>query len=239
MTPRKTNGTTATLDRPDLAPTLQAKIISETDELTTFTVKLPEPGFTRFALHLTGTNPLITDAFSEARKDKFARTQDGSAKPKPGPRDPEAEFHEAMYRLPDGSFGIPKLAFRKAFAAAATRMTEIKGVEVLAAFQIDTPDEYLKVECSEPTMRRDNVVRMGRANLAYRPEFREWAVWIPVKLDHEVVTLDQFIHIVNKAGLGVGVGNWRPEKKGDFGLWEVDEITEVTRTRGVQIPRKS
>lgn len=112
-------------------------------------------------------------------------------------------------------------------------MTSVKGTEALAAVQIDTPNELLPLECSQPVMRRDHVVRQQTGNMVYRPEIAEWAVWVPIQLDPEVVSLDQLIHIVRKAGAGVGVGNWRPEKKGDFGRWDVDDISEVTVTRGV------
>lgn len=203
-------------------------------QLVSKSLKLPPPEFTTFSVKLQGTTPLITDAFSQARRDKLARTQDGSAKQKPGPRDPEAEFTESQYLREDGAYGVPKLAFRKAIQAAAIRMTEVKGTEVLAAFQIDTPDEFLPLEAKAPTQRMDHVVRMGRGNLAYRAEFWPWAVVLPIRLDHEVVTLDQFIHIVYKAGMGIGIGNWRPEKKGDFGTWTIESVNDVYVYEGVK-----
>jgi hypothetical protein len=196
-------------------------------------LKIPLPEFTTFKARLTGTSPLITDAFSEEAKRKLAESQSGAAKVKPGPRDPQREFENSVYRRADGSYGIPKLAFRKAIQSAAIRMTEIKGTEVLAAFQIDTPDEYLPLETGEPTMRTDHVVRMGRGNLAYRAEFYPWSVVLPIKLDEEVVSLDQFVHTLGKAGMGVGIGNWRSEKKGDFGLWTVTEILDAVVHGGV------
>ena len=190
-------------------------------------IRLPVPELTLFRLKLEGTSPLITDAFSEPRRVKLAATQDGSAKVKPGPRQPEVEFQESIYRLADGAYGVPKLAFRKAIQAAAVRMTDVKGTEVLAAFAIDTPDECLPLITGEPRMRTDHVVRMGRGNLAYRSEFWPWSIILPIRLDHEVVSLEQFVHIVFKAGLGVGIGNWRPEKKGDYGCWTVADLLDV------------
>jgi hypothetical protein len=197
-------------------------------------LKVPLPEYTIFSLRLEGTSPLIVDAFSEEAKRKLAESQSGAAKVKPGPRDPEREFEGSRYMRPDGKPGIPKLAFRKSIQAAAIRMTETKGTEVLAAFQIDTPDELLPLEAGEPVMRTDHVVRVGRGNLAYRAQYFPWSVVLPVKLDHEVVSLDQFIHIVSKAGMGVGVGNWRAEKKGDFGLWQISAISEV-RIESMQV----
>lgn len=233
-TPEK--GTTALGEL--LAGQITGRSVADGVETVVYDIKLPAPSFTTFALHLKGATSLIVDAFSLARKLKFASTQDGSAKVKPGPRDPEAEYQEALYKRADGTYGMPKLAFRKAIQSAAIRMTEIKGTEVLAAFVIDSPDEFLALDTGDPgsegpkefQRRMDHVVRVGRGNMSYRPEFPEWGLWLPIKLDHEVVTLDQFIHVVNKAGMGVGIGNWRPEKKGDFGTWVINDISPVTRT---------
>jgi hypothetical protein len=196
-------------------------------------LKIPLPSFTTFKVRLEGTSPLITDAFSEEAKRKLADSQSGAAKVKPGPRNPEQEFSNSIYRMPDGSPGVPKLAFRKAIQVAAIRMTDVKGTEVLAAFQINTPDEYLSLEAGEPTMRTDHVVRVGRGNLAYRAEFFPWAVTLPIKLDEDIVSLDQFVHILAKAGMGVGIGNWRSEKKGDYGLWAVTAIEDAEVHGGV------
>ena len=213
----------------EMATTATRKVTPETvatpRERRELKIALPE--FTHFQLRLHGTSPLILDAFSDDAKTKLAASQDGSPKQKPGPRDPHREFENAQYRRPDGSYGIPKLAFRKAFQSAAIRMSEVKGTEMLAAFQIDTPDELLLLEAEAPTMRTDHVVRVGRGNLAYRAEFYPWAVTIPIKLDESVVSLDQFVDIAARAGMGVGVGNWRPEKKGDFGLWEIVGLENV------------
>lgn len=217
--------TTAVLPSKELGATALRKAASTNGQPRE--LKIPLPEFTTFKIRLEGTTPLITDAFSEEAKAKLAASQDGSAKVKPGPRDPKREFENSIYRRPDGSYGIPKLAFRKAVQSGAMRMTEIKGTEILAAFRIDTPDEYLLLEADEPTMRTDHVVRMGRGNLAYRAEFFPWAVTVPIVLDEDVVSLEQFVHTISKAGMGVGVGNWRPEKKGDFGLWNVTAILDA------------
>lgn len=188
------------------------------------TIKLPAPEFTTFRLKLVGTSPLILDRFTERAKEKIARSQDGTAKQKDPPRDPEAEYLEACYRTTNGQYGVPKLAFRKAIQSGATRGTDVKGTVTLAAFQIDTPDEILPLETVDPRMRTDHALK---GHLRYRPEFWPWAVVLPIKLDHEIVSLEQFAHIVYKAGLGVGIGNWRAEKKGDFGLWTIESISDV------------
>ncbi len=188
------------------------------------TIEIRPLAVTRFMMRLNGTTPLITDAFSDEAKAAIAFSQSGAPKDKKPPRDPEAEFLRSIYRRPDGSYGFPKLALRKAISVAATRMSEVKGTEMLAAFLIDSEDDLLPLEAGDPTMRFDHVVQRGVGAVRYRAEFWPWAISVPVKLHEPVVGLPEFIDIVNKTGIGVGIGNWRPEKKGDHGTFEVVEV---------------
>jgi len=79
-------------------------------------------------------------------------------------------------------------------------------------------------------MREDTVrVGMGTADLRYRPEFKEWAVNLIIRLNTRSMTLEQLIHLFNQAGFSVGVGEWRPEKDGRNGMFHVAGVQEVTR----------
>lgn len=179
-----------------------------------------------FTMRLVGQTPLITNRFGESAIEKLEGGQTGKGKAPKVAREPEAEFEEGIYRLPDGSCGIPASAVRKAIASAAMRMTggEQKGTVVLASFTIQTGDGrgYLAIEGPAPRMRRDHVVRMGKGNLAYRPEFWPWAINVPVTLYLPNLSVPEFIQLVRMAGFGIGLGNWRPEKKGDFGTFDVE-----------------
>jgi hypothetical protein len=79
----------------------------------------------------------------------------------------------------------------------------------------------------EPVMRED-VVRVGQGtDLRYRPQFTDWSAVLQVTFVRSALTRESVVSLVDAGGMGVGVGEWRPEKRGDFGTYEVDQTRDV------------
>ena len=70
-------------------------------------------------------------------------------------------------------------------------------------------------------MRKDPVNVQGNKDLRFRPEFRNWKAELLVKFDADRVTVEQIANLLNHGGQTVGVGEWRPEKNGTFGTFQV------------------
>ena len=72
-------------------------------------------------------------------------------------------------------------------------------------------------------MREDTVrVGAGSTDLRYRPEFRNWSMILNFEFDAQALTQPTILNLVQRAGFGVGLGEWRPEKGGEYGRFEVD-----------------
>jgi hypothetical protein len=83
----------------------------------------------------------------------------------------------------------------------------------------------------EPEMREDAVrVGQGGGDLRYRPMFREWSAVLEVTYVTSMLTRDSMLSIVD-AGGSVGVGEWRPERSGDSGLYRIDPDKAVEAVR--------
>ena len=67
---------------------------------------------------IIGMTPLITHKFSEKAKRQMLDAMQGRKTPKE-PKDPEREFRDAAYRLDDGGYGIPAIAFKSCTVSAA------------------------------------------------------------------------------------------------------------------------
>jgi hypothetical protein len=80
----------------------------------------------------------------------------------------------------------------------------------------------------EPIMRED-VVRVGNGgtDLRYRPQFTEWSTTLEVTYVRSMLTRESVLSLIEAGGLGVGVGEWRPEKKGDMGTFMIDPTRSV------------
>ena len=70
------------------------------------------------------------------------------------------------------------------------------------------------------------VVQRNRI-LRTRAKFDQWACDFTVEVDDELVDKDQLLTWLDIAGRRIGLGDWRPEKSGDYGRFEVENISEV------------
>jgi hypothetical protein len=188
---------------------------------------------------ILGTAPLIMNKFSEKARRQMLDNMTGRKSPKE-PKNPEAEYQAAMYKLDDGSYGVPALAFKNSivdssrFYGKSVSMVILRmGVFVKGVFP-QAGGQALVPITGEPHMREDvTTVGMGGHDLRYRPEFSEWSAVLPIKFVSTLLTADSVLSLLQAAGMGVGVGEWRPEKSGDFGTFQVDESREIVR--GIQL----
>ncbi len=180
-----------------------------------------------YELRIVGDTPLIVHAWSAKAKKEMLDKQMGKARAKKEPKDPQRDYEDAFYRLPDGTPAFPTIAFKAAAVGAARQVDGLKMTFLRGAFH--TLGDLVAIE-GEPRMRED-MVRLGGvsnpADLRYRPEFDPWAVALRIRLDARSLTLEQLVHLFNQAGFSCGVGEWRPERNGRFGMFHIGNITEV------------
>lgn len=166
-----------------------------------------------------GLSPLLCNRFSAEVQASIEAAQQQAAKRGKAPRNPEAEFKAALYICEDGTPGFPAIAFKKAMVRAAKGsgmpMTDARG-----AFHVI--GDLLPIRGSEPIMRSDRVViGRGTTSIAYRPQFTEWEIDVAIRFNKRAVSAEQLYNLLQVAGFAVGIGAWRPECDGSFGMFEV------------------
>jgi len=141
-------------------------------------------------------------------------------------RVPEQEFKDAAYVCEDGRFGFPSGGLKKCMINAAHKDIGLEKTLLKKSLFIlpdDTVNNLCAFESDEPLMRQDIVkVGMGSTDLRYRPEFRNWSMIVRIEFDSQSLTLNTILSLVQRAGFGVGLGEMRPEKGGEYGRFEVD-----------------
>lgn len=182
-------------------------------------IELPPINFKIIEIELVGDSALICHAWSDKAKKQMLGKQMGKAQDKKERKDPEQDFRDSLYPIPGVGYGFPSVAF-KAAAVGACRFAEgMKMTAARGAFHV--VGEMVKID-GTPTMREDMVrIAMGTADIRYRGEFREWRAKLIVRYNASALTAEQIIHLFNIAGFGVGVGEWRPEKDGSYGMFHV------------------
>ena len=203
-----------------------AKKVKTTDqpiELPAMNIKLAE-------IFLVGDSPLISHKWSEKSKKEIRDKQQKKAKTAKDIRDPNAEFEDSLYHIEGGGYGFPAVAFKAAAVNACSHVDGITKVHARGAFHIMC--ELVTIEGDKPIQREDMVrVGMGVADLRYRGEFKKWHCKIPVRYNANVLSLEQITNIFDTAGFSTGVGEWRPQKNGDYGMFHVARGKDENKLR--------
>lgn len=197
------------------------------------TIKLEPIRVRTIQVSIRGLTPLISHQFDQKARKMIRDKKLGQKVKQRQVADPEAEFDAGTYVLSDGSWGVPATALKNAIAGAAHKDLGLpktvlrKGLFIVAD---DTPAggiPLVRLNAPERIMREDTVrVGMGSTDLRWRPEFPKWEIDLRIKYDEEWLQPETIIGLLQRAGFGVGIGEWRPERDGDFGRFEVITTTE-------------
>jgi hypothetical protein len=186
---------------------------------------------------IVGTSPLIVHRFSEKAKRMMLDNMQGRKSPKVS-KDPEADYQDAFYVIDEGRLGFPATAFKLATIGGARYYSQVTMVALKMSLFVHGEmgsDGLQLVEITgEPHMREDVVRLSGRGSstdLRYRPQFDEWSTALRVTYVKAMLTRESVLSLIDAGGLGVGVGEWRPERGGDFGTYTIDESREIEVVR--------
>ena len=195
-------------------------------------------------VRIAGDTPLIMHRWSEKAKrmilEKQMKKTKSSAKEA---KNPIEDFIESVYWMEGkpteyteeafevacrngARFGFPVTAIKQATISSAYRngitkdMASLRGAFFIAG---EGSELLAEVKGCTPTMREDMVrVGMGVADIRFRGEFASWYMDLQVSYNaNGAYTLDQIINLINVGGFSCGIGEWRPEKDGNYGMYHV------------------
>ena len=207
------------------------------------TIEIKPIEIQKTTIRVVGDTPLIMHAWSEKAKreilDKQMKKTKASAKQA---KSPVEDFIRSMYWLEgipeemseDGfeeairngaRFGFPVTAFKQAAISAAYRLGWTKDkMSMRGAFFIDGDEnQMVEIFSDVPVIREDMVkVGMGTADIRFRGEFRNWYAELTISYNKNgQYSLEQIINIINAGGYVCGIGEWRPERDGQYGMFHV------------------
>jgi hypothetical protein len=176
--------------------------------------------------------PLVMNKFSEKAMQMMADKQQKKGQGPREAKDPVACFRGAMHLMPGAKaaddypdVGFPAGGFRKSMIAAANAKTNgvSKNLASGAVFVLgEDKTGLVRIHYDEVRMREDAVRNdSGVADLRYRPEFLGWSATLHIQYDAGLISAEQVVNLAHRAGYSVGIGEGRPEKKGEWGRWEV------------------
>lgn len=201
-----------------------------------------------YDITIVGDTPLIVHAWSEKAKKEMLGKQTKETKTKGHAiREPWREFVDGLYWITEkpemnsiedfydacekgAKFGFPVVAVKKSAQSSAYRVgAEKNKMGLRGAFFIDSIGDDLlgEIITDEAPEMREDMVKIGGiskvSDLRYRPMFRNWKMKLHIKLNENAgYTIEQIVNYINMAGFMNGIGEWRAEKDGQFGMFHVE-----------------
>lgn len=178
--------------------------------------------------------PLVMHKFSEKARQQIKDKQEHNATGPRRAKDAEECFQGAIHLMPGAKatdkhpeVGMPAACFRKAMIESAgqcgMKRPQVRG----AVFVVADAEGLVRISYKTIRMRQDAVrLPTGVADLRYRPEFLDWSAVVRVRFDESLISAEQVVNLMARAGLSNGIGEGRPQKNGEWGQWEV-MTTEV------------
>lgn len=153
-------------------------------------------------------------------------------KPENGIDDADAQrnFDEAIER--GARFGFSIGGIKQSFITGASRggldvkMTELRGAFFLEGDTDASNFDFAEIVGPAPVMRED-MVKVGgmskTADIRYRGEFKEWEIPLRMRFNKNgKYSAEQLLSCVTVGGFVTGIGEWRPERDGQFGMFHME-----------------
>ena len=190
----------------------------------TLSVMIPEIRNQELEVDIVGRTPLLIKRFDEKTQQGIEEAQQGVAKRKKDPRNPTEECERARIKDERGKDCVRSIWFKKGMSAMAGYFGIPRGNVEQGVYVLGDLIE-IKFDGKKPVMNTSRVRvgqgSMAKTSLAYRPEFRNWSCKLRIGFDASVMTPHQVISLLAHAGSKNGIGEWRPQKGGDFGRFDV------------------
>jgi len=189
-------------------------------------------------VHLLGASPMIMHRFAFKAWQELllpAAKKNAAAKAESLKHDPLNEFRECCYRnRSEGeptALHYPAGAFSKALAAAALDLPGATKAQILRLVGVVSTQINIY---GVPTLGMDMV---RSSDMARTPDVRtraylpEWACKVEISYIRSLIGAEQIVNLMDAAGLIVGIGDYRPQKGGQYGRFSVVDAKDKNFVR--------
>ena len=178
-----------------------------------------------YNVEIEGTTSLLFNRFVDASIDSEVKKRAGSAKK----HDPE----EKLYKLENGKIYTPSTHIMGMLVNAGKNF-KIQGKQkstysklIGSAVEVNPDVIEHKIQKWIPfSISAVNPMTRGRM-MVVRPMMEKWRLGFTIKFNDNDIPIDVMKNILDFGGQYVGIGDWRPEKKGKYGKFIVTKFMEI------------
>lgn len=197
-------------------------------------IQIPAPNIQLLRVKIVGTTPLIFHKWDEKAIKMIEDKQQKKATKGREVRNPVEEYKNSFYYDAHGNIAFPARNIKQAIVGSARFLPDVKMTILRGAIFIKGDEEgMIPVKYKNQVMRKDMVtVGMGAADIRYRGELQGWSMTFIAEYDADIMSAEQVLNLVQRAGLSQGLGEWRPEKNGDNGMFTLNMDDSKKGSRG-------
>lgn len=208
--------------------------------------KIRRPDMRTAVVEVKGTGPYVQNRFSEKAQQQMIADQggvkgEGRRARRAVPKD--AAYFRQCFQLAQhisekGWVGMPASAFRSALIRAISLVPGAPPMTRAKCSLWILPDGFGKTD-QTPLVRINGKPEMdvrivrnsnGSPDTRARPMFKKWSATLHIQYDAYQFALEDIYNLLERAGLGVGIGEGRNDSKNSCGMgW--GSFTVVGRTR--------
>jgi hypothetical protein len=137
-------------------------------------------------------------------------------------KNPRECIERATPRNVEGRVSLPPTAFKKAMITAAGSVKALKMNRLRT--QLFVVGQSVPIEYDKQVPRMDMVRTSGigrTPDVRFRPQFDGWSASLIIQFDDTNLDVQTVLDLVQRAG-HTGVGEFRPERNGNFGTFRID-----------------
>lgn len=174
-------------------------------------------------IKVEGITPLLMNPLNEKAQQLLKQYWDGMKKPKEKTKVTPKEIAEAkIYYTPDGKIGFPSSGFKRGIETVMPQFDKYGKKDIKGGVFFLEEIVPIKFKIKKVNQGWGRSSGMNRTPMpTIRPEFTEWSCELKTRFNTEIINLEQLINLLNWAGTYCGLGDWRPEKRGTYGQYQV------------------
>jgi len=177
----------------------------------------------KYEITIKGTSPLLQNRFSSGETIGTSKKKASTTK--------ENDVEDTIYRFPDGKIYQPSESIKQAMIEAGKSFKKGRAnlSKTFASFIIVTPEAIIHKIQKIVTDRRAVVIPSTKGRvMRNRGRLNEWSLsFEALVLDNDEIDEKLLHDVLTHAGHYIGIGDYRPQKKGMYGRFIISSIKEI------------
>jgi len=173
---------------------------------------------------IQGTTPILFNRFRDVAIEGKSKKRTGALE--------QSEIEDKLYKDEKGKIQLPAVYIKNSITEAAKQFKIVGKNKAtyskIVGSSVDVMPFYIEFESGKYEIFRISAVNpmtKGRIMVS-RPKFNKWSATFQIVLNDSQVDVSVINEILEHAGKYVGLGDWRPEKKGMFGKFMITSFKQ-------------